>query len=261
MIESRYAEWIHQKIDGVISVGENEELQRYLRENPEAQQLYNDLLAVGKGLAALEEREPSPNLKKNIMNRIPARKYDPREKKNFLPGFFSGRNLTFQLKLGYAFSAGLIAGFLLLVFVTKIFLEQPALNIDDLQGTMAPGEKSKLPERSEVFNINLPEVNGKILLQYSKEKVRLELRLQSPREIEISLGFPESDIRFSGFLPGGPSGSALFMKKRELTLIHRGDNSYTLLFDRSSPMEAAINFSILQNEVRLMQEQILIKSE
>ena len=55
MIDEKYLELIHRKIDGDITEDEKDQLFRFLKTNPEAEQLYNDLLEMSKDLGGLEE--------------------------------------------------------------------------------------------------------------------------------------------------------------------------------------------------------------
>ena len=69
MIEDKYLELIHKKIDGEITEKEKEELFQFLKANPEAEKLYNDLLDISKDLGDIGEIDPSSESKKKHSER------------------------------------------------------------------------------------------------------------------------------------------------------------------------------------------------
>ena len=108
MIDEKYIELMNKEIDGLNTPQESAELKSYLKDEPEAQKQFNNLLDVSKSLEQLEEIEPSPELKKSIINSINWKKYSTKEKKR--RSFLGFTQLKFNVKYAYVFTCGLILG-------------------------------------------------------------------------------------------------------------------------------------------------------
>ena len=70
MIDQKYIELINHEIDGVITPKQKSMLDNYLKKNPQAEKLYQELIATSKIIDQIPAIEPSENLKKRIMNSI-----------------------------------------------------------------------------------------------------------------------------------------------------------------------------------------------
>ena len=109
MIDSKTEDLINRDIDRVLSTNEANRLQEYLATNPEAQSYYHELEELSRMLEQVEEIDPGPNLKKNILNSIPVRKYQNEETRERIP-FFSAWNSRLNYRLTFVFALGLIVG-------------------------------------------------------------------------------------------------------------------------------------------------------
>ena len=75
MIDTKYIELIHREIDGLNSAHESAELQRFISSSHEAKDLYDELVAVSHMLHEIRSVDPSPNVKKIILNSIDTSRY------------------------------------------------------------------------------------------------------------------------------------------------------------------------------------------
>ncbi len=73
MIDERTVELIHREIDGLNTPEETSMLRSRLPEDPEAQELYEDLVKLGAILKTVAPAEPPGYLKTSILNTIPFR--------------------------------------------------------------------------------------------------------------------------------------------------------------------------------------------
>ncbi len=194
MIDTKYLELIHKDIDKEITPAEKEMLVIYLKNNPDAEALYLELIETENLLSGVPDREPDENLKKRILNSIDYNRYAPKTK---APGFVSG--LFRKRKPGFilSFSLGLIAGIILLA---ALFSNPSLVNIfdqKDISGTMGLAEFEKV----DVFDISADDISGTVEIIKSSESAQkhiksanfynyglaLDLKSSEDYEIEITI--------------------------------------------------------------------------
>lgn len=254
MIEKTYVDLINKEIDGVNSQEDSDKLKSYLAENPEAQDLYNDLLSVSSMLDKIDQIEPSPTLRRDILESLPQKKYATKEKKdplegtgNVLKSLLPFQTVKFNFRYAYAFSAGLILGItILFLFVDKIY-QKTDLDISDLYGTMMHPGTSESLETADHAEINLDQVQGEIHLKYSEEIVLAELDLNTEREIEIVFEFDEHDISFNSFARLNNNENNLNIGKNRLRLSNIGDNKYIIIFHDKTESITPMNVKIFSS--------------
>ena len=75
MIDQKYLELINKDIDDTISAPEKEVLDEYLKINPEAYSMHQELMEMDKLLDKLPDNDPSDSLKARILNSIDFNRY------------------------------------------------------------------------------------------------------------------------------------------------------------------------------------------
>ena len=108
MIEQKYIEWIHKELDGLNTPQESEKLKTFLSNHPEAQDYYHHLLKMNESLQQIGIIEPSPNVKKSILNAIDWKKYSVNDSKNPFLQFSAFKQLNFKYATIFVF--GLVLG-------------------------------------------------------------------------------------------------------------------------------------------------------
>jgi len=251
MIEEEYIDLINKEIDGVNSPKKSAKLKQYLAENPEAKNLYHELLTVSNMLKEIETIEPSDTLKKRVLNSNPMEKYRPEEKKyaflrtrDFLRSLIPSPISRFNVKYAFAFSAGLILGITILsIFIDGLY-KKSELDISDLYGTMMLYGTSEDFEPVDHIELNFDEVVGEINVKYSTDIVLVELTIETQHEIEIVFEFDDSDIGFSGFTRLNNEENNLRMGKNYLKLSNIGNNRYIIVFHDKTDSVTPMNFKI-----------------
>lgn len=251
MIEKTYIDLINKEIDGVNSQEDSDKLEAYLAENPEAQDLYDDLLSMSTMLNKTDEIDPSPTLKKNILDSIPQKKYAAREKKrvlggarNFLKSLIPTQAPRSNFRYAYAFSAGLIVGIVALFLVFDKIYQTAEVDVSNLYGAMMlPGSPESL-ETADYAEINLDQVYGEIHTSYSKDIVLTELDLSTRQECEIVLEFDDDDISFQNFTRLSDRENKLDIGTNYLRLSSIGDNRYVIVFRDKSESVTLMRFKI-----------------
>ena len=117
MIDKKYLELINKDIDKIISADEKKALLKFLGENPDAGNLYNELTKTGQMLNHLPDREPSPDLQSRILMSIDHNRYSPKNNPLAVFGDFIS---ALKTKWAFSFSFGLAAGIVLLAVILSV---------------------------------------------------------------------------------------------------------------------------------------------
>jgi hypothetical protein len=246
MVEKKYIELINKEIDGVNLPRDRIKLKEYLKNNPEAQNLYDDLVNLSNLLHQVDDAEPSPNLKKNILNSIPWEKQAVKPDRNFLQSLIRSLQFRFNFNLIYAFSAGLIAGIIIYTLSDKIQKSTP-VDISRLTGTFIIGESSEVFEPVQKLNINLSGIDGTFNLKSAKGLMLAELYLRTQKQVEVVLEFDEQGLDFSGFRHLNKGGLQLNVSTDQLKLTHVGDHKYIFVFRNKTPALQPLHFNIFSD--------------
>ncbi len=245
MIDSRTEDLINRGIDGALSANEANRLKEYLSTDPEALNYYDELENLSQMLEQVEEVDPGPNLKKNILNSIPVQKYQNEENRERTP-LFSIWNFRASYRLTLAFAFGLIIGFFTYSFVTDL---PPNNNNSNLIGTIllnGPDAKFKPADQAE---ITLPEINGTVSSQYAENVVLFRVDLTTDSEIEVVVEFDGNDLRFAGFQPQKYSAGQINVSSNELKLVHEGRHDYVLIFEDKTSTVSQFTVKMLADKM------------
>ncbi len=254
MIKPEYIELIHREIDRENSSDESAKLKEYLAENEEARLLYDELAAASRILSAVQEVEPSGNLKKRILNGIQPSRYAPRERATLLSGI---KNLTenifgspsYKMKFAHAFAFGLFAGAAIYSVFNSSLTENNLIDISDFYGTISQSQSSGRFVDADYGEINLPEVSGSISMRYSKDLALCEVALHSQNNTEVVLEFDESQLAFNSFMKLKADGSTTINATTgSLRLSNFGDGAFVFVFvKKDSTKRAAVNCKIFSS--------------
>ncbi len=242
MIDAKYIELINREIDGANSDKEGAKLREHLAKNPEAQQLYEELATVSNVLKKVTIIEPSPNLRKTILNSLPSGKYAAREKRKlFIPqmGALFG---VYKLRYAYALVAGIVIGSV----AYSIFDAQRSTPSDfsTLYGTMLSHQYALSFETAYYEQVILDELDGTLEIKYAEGVVVAELDLQSQQETEIVLEFDENDLGFLGFGQFQGSKFSVSVDKNNVRLRNMGENRAVFMFTDKTRSISPLNVKI-----------------
>ncbi len=231
--DEHYIELINKEIDGLISSKEKTDLSTYLKENPEVKKLYEDLRRTADLLKQTPEFDPSPNLKKRIINSLDFDRYPITSKKgSLLKNWISQLFTAPKPRLAYIFAIGIIAGFFIhLLFFTNQ-TEQLALREKDLYGTMGTSEKENF-KLVDKIQVELPDISGTIEIRQLDYFITLTIILFSQNKYELSVKYDYPATNFVGIKPSQMQ-EFIFQNRAEiLRITHNRKTDYTLLFQRS----------------------------
>jgi len=244
MIDSRTEDLINRGIDGALSANEANRLKEYLSTDPEAQNYYDELENLSQMLEQVEEVDPGPNLKKNILNSIPIQKYQNEENRERTP-LFSAWNSRLNYRLTLAFALGLIVGF----FTYSFFTDLPLNNNSDLIGTILLNGTDAKFKPADQAEITLPEIIGTVSSQYAENVVLFRVDLTTDSEIEVVVKFDGNDLRFAGFRPQKYSARQINVSSNELRLVNNRLHQYILVFEDQTPLVSQFSVKIFAEKL------------
>lgn len=249
MIEKKYIEWIHKELDGLNDPEESKRLKDYLQKNEEARNFYEELRQLCRTLEEVEEIEPSPNLKKSIVNAINWKKYAPAAKKRRTPAWLVRPLLN--PKYAIVFASGVLIG---IVGYAVFFTSWQKPRTSDLVG-MLMVDRSKV-KTTQSIPFHQEEVTGRFQLQVGEETLIAELSSDSRQPIQMVLRFDPDDLKFLGFQRLTEAPVQLTTSKGVVELIHRGSCRSTILLKNLTSSETLLDLQIFLNQTIIVHRSI-----
>lgn len=235
MINQRYLELINRDIDNTISEDERNVLNKYLKTNPDAYSIHQDLQETEKLLDKLPDNDPSANLKKRILNSIDFNLYSVKKKKSFvryLSAAFSGS----RRKLTTSFALGMVTGIFLLsiIFYAAFYINTSELN--NVFGTMG------LPETEVVrsVEVNSQDIAGKLEIGKATNHYEVYVNLKSTTKYTLQIEFDKSILKIDNL---------------SLTEMNA---PYSLLFSAKELYPHKFLFKIMRGESSVFEREILL---
>jgi hypothetical protein len=257
-MKTKYFELINKAVDGTLSPQEKEQLDAYLADDENAEKLFRDLLFIGNQLDTIGKEDPSPSLKNNIMAHLPLQRPVSKSPsysiwKSFGELFHSKP----QLKIGYAFFAGLIAG----VIVFSIFtgITGNSVDVQSLSGTIVPTEYLESLPEGVVESFASDRTTGEIVFRYGKGVLVGELSIQSGENIEVNLTIPSEHILLTSVSSDVPGTLFIESIEGKISIKHAGIGTYLLLFKDVGQFDGNIKMQILSKGVLISDHDLLLR--
>jgi len=255
MIEKKYVELINMEIDGANSPDDSEKLKAYLAKNPEARNLYKELIKTSRLLDKAGDIEPPANMKTNILNSLTSKRYQVTGKRNFLKGLFSNAGLKFELKHAYFFTAGLVIGMILLLLLN----DNQSLENSQLFGTFVQNEKSEKFKTAADIKINMDGLNGTITIKYLNNILMAEIKIDSEQEISMVFEFVDKDLSFNSFKQMNNVNNNVDIDEKYLKFINNGSNQYIILFNDKTKFLTPVNLKIFSGSTVIYEKNVSLK--
>ena len=186
MNDTKTVELIHREIDGVITPGERQLLDRQLKQDSRLQLLYDQLTKTSDLIENINPIEPSPSLKQNVMAAID---FNKRGHKTGNKNLFNIPAHWFSFprkRIAYAFSLGMIVSAVIATVLLFNYDQNRNMDSSKLSATIG---LTGLNDFSiiETKELKLPEAEGVIFLKRSDQFISLELNLFTGNDVEIVL--------------------------------------------------------------------------
>jgi hypothetical protein len=250
MTDEKILKMIHREIDGELTESERAELSDYLASHPEAKALQGDFIKIGFTLSEIEHEEPSPNLKKRVMNVIPSQRY-AQQQKTFSQIFFPGRK--FNVRHAYVFLFGLAIGF---VATTVVFDGGDRLNPLQVSGSLTTTESpNALPLRE--FDLSRMNIAGHVAFRVTDAEITSQLKWLSTDDLTLQINFDPTHVRFQGMSDFKTADLQLDSQVGAIMLNAKSVDC-TLSFLKSSESQTSIRLIVSKSNAILLDENVQI---
>jgi hypothetical protein len=257
MIDKKQIQLMNKAIDGVINTREKEHLDAYLQKDPAARKFYNDLLQTADLLSQTSKVEPSPNLKKRVMNAVDFSRYDIPKKESSLKSLISQLMVQSKPQLAYIFAFGIVIGFIIYSLFLSRYDKTSALRLPDLIGTMGITEKTQFETLSEV-PIKLPQISGAVAVKQYGSIIGCEMNLESETAFEFTLQYDESKANFIGLHPYLEKKLQFQSTLNTLKIFTSGKNETMLIFERGKQENYLFDISLSSSGNMLWRQKISV---
>ncbi|MFQ5639262.1 MAG: anti-sigma factor family protein [bacterium] len=236
MLDEKIAVLIHREIDGELSGKDKKKLHAYLESHPEAKQFQDDLIQLSKILDRAEPVDPDPNLKKSILNLIPKDKYPVADKAHWFSMISAPLNVRVNYKYAFSFSAGLVAGFfILLLFKTDLGL-MIGMDSSNLTGSAVFQSAEDRLETVDTIEISETSIHANFESKIADDQVVLNATISTFSETKFTLGFDPGDLQFSAFQQSGDTLSGLILTDKQVDFTNMGQNKFVFVFNNKTPV-------------------------
>ena len=250
MIDEKYIELINKDIDKEITRKEKTLLESYLKSNPEARNLYDELVISENLLDKLPDNDPSVNLKKQILNSLDKNKYSRANKYSTFRTFIHKTIFQTRYKIAFTFTLGLLAG---LLFYSLLFNNQSTENHNNIYGTI--GINSEVIKSIPVEASN---IGGKLDIKWINNNLGLDFSLNSPEQYNLALKFNPDKTKFDNISFYGKNKIKLDSEDNILKLSESGNHNYMLLFSLNEEMTVNFNLQISRGGNIIFEKDIVV---
>jgi hypothetical protein len=245
MTEKKYIELINKEVDGLISDMEKHQLHEYLEKDLQAKNLFQETIKTSELLKQVTEVEPSPNLKKHILNSIELKSYAPKYTKKSVRSSISEWFTNLNPRMVYSFAAGVIIGLIIYsVFLTTVIQEHP-LDKTNFYGTIGIHENTNIRKLDQVA-VEFPGLTGTINFYKFENNIWFEAKISNSDQFEMAFDFDQTKILFDSFKPLNQSNALIQNKANTLNIIINGDCHYLILFKQNSAEKAQIDLKLIK---------------
>jgi hypothetical protein len=246
MIEKKYIELMNREIDGLITNGEKHELHRYLSDNGEAKEYYDELLSASHALNELPDPVVPENLEKRVINSIDFTRYAGKNRKKIAFNFTQG----FNFRYAYTFAAGLLAGIIIFALFSINFSDFPK---NDVSGTIGMEEAVTIKE----IPIDLRDVQGSISLKEQNDDFLFEIQLNSVSPVDLTISYPDQ-LRLENFKPGIPGRISLITAGNLIKAENSGSQMYTFSFSSAGTNPPPVHVELSQHGKRVFENEFAL---
>lgn len=254
MIDKNLIELINKDIDKSISLSEKEKLSQYLKENPDANVLYNELLQTEHMLDKLEDINPSSNLNERILNSIDYNLYSTKKINpkilDYLSSIFSGS----RTKYAVSFALGMIAG---LIILTVIFYYSTFH--DELEGYNTSGtiglHNSSLVQTIDILS---EDISGRVNLSKVGNSYSFNIKLNSQDKYRLLIEFDSANLSLDNLSLNDPNSVSLEKGPDYVQISGSQDLDYSFAFSAKVLTSEKFTLKISKDNREIFKKEIVV---
>ena len=239
MIDKKYIELMNKEMDNSISKDEKVALHNYLSNNNDAKEYYNELRLTNDYLDALPDPDPSENLKKYIVNSIDFSRYSTSDnRKNFWDFLYLPK-----FKYAYIFTAGIIAGIIILSIYTNTFNYKD--NDNSTSGTI--GVENIKSELIKEIPLKFSDISGKIELLKAGNNFSVNANFNSAQKFDFVIKYG-NDVEFQSVNPKSVSNIEFSNGENSIKTTSEGVQQYRFLFSKRGDKVSSIHIQLIKSD-------------
>lgn len=219
---------MHKEMDGLITETEREKLHRYLEAVFEAKKYYAQLCQTSELLDNIPRLEPSPNIKKYVMNSIDVRRYATSRKPLDNKSLYKSLSFKSIIRPALAFSLGILVGIFIYSGIRQQILRNTA-DVSNLYGSMGVSAKPQF-ETIRDISIALPEINGTIAVKRLENNIEIQTNLNSQHIAEMLVEYDTSFLEFVRFTLANRTKATFAPGEHDVRVSSPGDLHFSLSF-------------------------------
>jgi len=247
---------MHKDIDGNITPEEKSILKDFLTENLEADEMFNELLAVKNNLQKLPEVEPPIDLKDNILSNINTDLYSREKKINGtiikLNSWFTQRNIKNVL----AYAAVFIIGICISALVLFPRTSENYQYLNDVYGTIGANDYEALGVK-QFKTVDQLGLSGSLGMKESNNIIWLESNILSDRSFTVQVFYQPKELAFVLFKPLDPEKITFEQSNNILTITTT--KPFILSFAQKTKTESHLKIALNPSHSNILEYDFLIR--
>ena len=252
MIEKKYIELINKDIDKEISPNEKTILEEYLNSNAEAKNLYEELCITESLLDKIPDKEPTLNLKKNILNSIDKARYSRVQKHSYPEGFIGQIIFQTKYKIAFSFTLGILAGLLIYAY---FFVNPHTINNNDISGTIGLNDARLIKS----IPVNTFNILGNVNIKRINDNLSFDFNIGSPDQYNLTLKYDPDKVKFENISLGNNNSIKFDSENSLIKFSDSGIHKYRLIFSLKNEVPVDFNLEISQKGNKVFEQEIAIK--
>ena len=238
MSDERAFELLSAAADDDLTAAEQAELEKLLRELPQAENLKADMDQLEEIMANVADVDPPSRLRDEIMQA--ASLPQPSAKWSFADWLHPIRS---GAVLRYGFSAAIGALLVIAVYEGQPHLG-PITDITELVGTMAPDSGGVGRSVLDTFSFERTGVSSIVRLEQRDDALVLDVRIDTTRPVEISMDFAAAGLEVEALAQTQSSFESIQFADNVLKVKGRGKRRFSVLLHARDDTSSASNAEI-----------------
>lgn len=252
---------IHKKIDSELTTREQEQLNRVLSDFPEMKKLHDELTQTCSLIGSIEQINPSPELRKTIMNSIDPKRYTQETRSRSKK--ISGTRIFARprVKYGLTFAAGALVSALVLIISSINLEDRIVVDETNFMGTIGGTNKMKA-EKIDGFGFHTLDIKGEAALKRLDNIIECDLQFQASEDVEMLATFDQDALGFLGVRPQNlKMNFRLESDENSVTTYCENKAKISLYFLAKTDFDSQLKMTIFQNQVDQVNHVFTIQSD
>ncbi len=237
------------KIMGRITPGQEEKLNKLLRDSDSEHEYFLHLLELEKQLEIIQIKDEPVEITNDVMQKISLRKTDP-SPSPFLTSFFGGIFSPVFLRYAFILLFGIMIGS---VFTWMLIAEKNNTNTQMLSGTLTanPNQGFSFSNQSTFLDVVSYQIGN---LHY------VNIIINTGVDLQMEVSFKNSDftLRKSGYVSYRGKESDRF-ENNSVFFAASGKTSFQIILEKLRDNLSCVTISAIQDQSVLMNKQLFLK--